>query len=188
MKTDVKIVGKPPKTVLRKAVAAKETEDVLECLTPLQLSFAEEYIVDFNITQAAIRAGTQSKFPNRVGHAMHTNPKVRRAVNYLLATRADKSTIKPDYVIRKLISTVEKCEDDENYNPTAVLRGLELLARHLGMFVEKTEITGKDGGALQYEKISEDANDFARTISRLAKRGREDGASEDSDTGDSGSS
>jgi hypothetical protein len=43
-----------------------------------------------------------------------------------------------DYVLATIRDTVERCESSDSYNPQAVLRGLELLGRHLAMFTDKT--------------------------------------------------
>ena len=82
----------------------------------------------------------------------------------------DEVSVSPEYVLRKLIRTVEKAEQQENHGAT--LRGLELLAKHLGMFIERQEISGPDGGAIVHEqKVKQDAADFKSRLHKLAKSG-----------------
>jgi phage terminase small subunit len=44
------------------------------------------------------------------------------------------------------------------------------IGRHLGMFKDKIEHTGKDGGAIQIEQVQADAESFTRSIAGIAAR------------------
>ena len=89
-----------------------------------------------------------------------------------------------DYVVNKLVAIVEETEAG---NPNAALRGLELLAKHLGMLKEKTEISGPNGGAIEYEqKVKEDAANLESAIARLAERGGKTGLAIVPNTGTEG--
>lgn len=44
------------------------------------------------------------------------------------------------------------------------------LGKHLGMFVERHEHTGANGGPIQHEEVSREANEFRSRLSRLAAR------------------
>jgi phage terminase small subunit len=145
-----------------------DPDALIEKLTVRQRQFAEEYMVDFNATEAVVRAGYNTKYPNRMGYQLLETPGVKALINKLSQERMSKSAIKPDYVIRKVVKVIEQAEMDRNAN--AVLKGCELLARHLGMFVERTEISGPDGGAIQYERVKEAADAFTRSISSLIER------------------
>lgn len=147
-------------------------------LTSKQALFAEEYIVDLNATQAVARAMYNTKAPNKMSAELLRHPKIKAYIDYLLVERGKKTVVKPDYVLKKIMRTIEKAESQEKPDHNAVLRGCELLAKHLGMFVERTEITGKDGEAIKYEKISQDAADFTSEIIRLAQRSGTKGTSE----------
>jgi phage terminase small subunit len=46
------------------------------------------------------------------------------------------------------------------------------IGRHLGMFKDRVEHTGKDGGPIEMEQVVADADAFTRTIASLAARGR----------------
>lgn len=158
-------------TVSRKSIKAIESgnvQDVIESLSPRQKVFCEEYLVDMNATQAVLRAGYQTNNPKQMGFQLMENPAVRIAIDGLRAERAAYSSVTKDFVLRKIVKTLEKAEVDNNHNAT--LRAAELLARHLGMFIERTEISGPDGEAIRYEKAKEDAADFISSISSLAKR------------------
>ena len=145
-------------------------------LTMKQRLFVEAYFAnDYNATEAARAAGYAGEHLNRVGHELLNKPHVRAAIDRRAQEKLKEISLTEEYVIRKLVKTIEKAELDNNL--AAVLRGIELAAKNLGMLRERTEITGKDGEAIKYEEVANDAADFARTISRISQRG---GTGEDS--------
>lgn len=163
-------------------------------LTPQQERFCQEYIVDLNATQAAIRAGYAANAAKVQASRLLTKANVKERVAALQQTVADKAGISAQWVLeefkkvagadtRKLfddngnlrpiqdlpddvaaaISSVEverrtdgHGEDKEVYHVHKIkrwdkLRALESLAKHLGLLVDKTEISGKDGGPVIVE-------------------------------------
>jgi hypothetical protein len=77
-------------------------------------------------------------------------------------------SVDPDYIIQRITAIVNK----EGARDGDKLRGLELLARHLGMFIERTEISGRDGEAIQIEKreIQQEAEAFRNLMEQLRER------------------
>ena len=158
------------KPLVEKAMADKDPQAVLDNLTVRQRTFAYEYIKDFNATEAARRAGYTGNNLNKIGYQQLTHPGVRTSIDFLLKNRSEKADVDVNYVINKWVRMIEKCEADESFNASAVLRATELLAKHLGMFIERTEISGKDGEAIKIEKVQEDADAFTRAIAGIASR------------------
>lgn len=159
---------------------ALENDDIdllIESLPPLQKRFCEEWIVDFNGKQAAERAGTSSQAPEVMAYMWLRNPGVKRYIAHLTEERTQRLKIDQGYVVQKLIRTIEKAENQNKLSD--VLSGLDKLMKHLGMFTEKVELTGKDGEAIKIEKAQEDADEVARRIASIAVRGRTDGVAED---------
>lgn len=72
-------------------------------LTNKQQRFVDEYIVDLNATQAAIRAGYSAKTAAQQGERLLRNVEVRRAVDEALEERADRVNVKADDVLRELL-------------------------------------------------------------------------------------
>lgn len=153
---------------IRKALDAGDVQSVIDNLTVKQRRFAEEYLVDFNASAACLRAGYDTKWPNRMGGELMSHPGIRAAIDQITQQRASQSVIKPEYVTKKIMRTIELAENDGNH--AAVLRGCELLARHLGMFIERTEISGPNGDAIKYERVKEAADAFTSAISGLIER------------------
>jgi phage terminase small subunit len=164
---------RPVRPHLQKAIDSGDAQRVIDCLTDKQKSFVEEYMKDLNGSEAVKRCGYNTKNPNRIASELLRNPGVRFSIDALKDQRTKHSDVTSDYVLKEIHHIVEKTKDG---NPSAALRGLELLAKHLGMFVERQEITGKDGGAIEYnQKVEQDAASLEGAIARLANRGGKTG-------------
>jgi len=83
-------------------VAAEEASDGL--LTPRQGRFAQEYLIDLNATQAAIRAGCPEDSASVQGCRWLANPKVSRAIALAKEDRALRTGLTQDRVIAELAS------------------------------------------------------------------------------------
>ncbi len=176
----------PVRSRMGKALAAGDLQLVLDALTGKQRAFVEEYLKDLNGLQSVLRCGYETKNPKQIASDLLRNPGVRFAIDGLKAQRAANSDVTADWVLKKIVDTITRCEHEDEYNPNAILRGTELLAKHLGMFIERTEISGKDGEAIKYEKVKQDADDFASAIAGLAKRAGKSGLAEVPNTGTEG--
>jgi len=154
------------------ALDAGNVQEVIDNLTFRQRRFVEEYLVDFNGQAAVVRAGYGTKYPGRLAAEMLHHPGIRAAIDQMTLQNASESTIKPEYVIKKLHKTIEAAESDGNHS--AVFRGCEILARALGMFIERKEISGPNGEAIKYQQVQEAADAFTSAIAGLIERGRED--------------
>lgn len=157
---------------LREAIETGTGEAVLEALTDKQKMFAKEYLKDLNASRAVLRAGYDTQNANRMGTQLKNHVGVQIALRYLQADREEQMNIDANFVLDKIIKSIGRAE--QRQNEQAVLRGAELLARHLGMFIDKTEISGPEGEDIRMQqKVEEDVRDFTSAISRLATRGKE---------------
>lgn len=71
-------------------------------ITPKQQRFVEEYLVDLNATQAAIRAGYSAKTAEQQGHQLLKNTSVAEAVSEAQAARSERTEITQNQVLREL--------------------------------------------------------------------------------------
>ena len=71
-------------------------------MTDRQKRFVEEYLVDLNATQAAIRAGYSPKSANANGYKILARPNIRTAVDEAIAERSRRTGINQDRVVREL--------------------------------------------------------------------------------------
>lgn len=135
-------------------------------LTPKQKMFAAEYLIDLNATQAAIRAGYSAKTAQEQGSRLLSNVMVQHLIQEGMDQRAEKAKVTSEYVLNTIVDTIERCRQakpvyDKAGNPvmvfneneqtiapmyafdsSAVLRGAELLGKHLKLFTDKTELSG----------------------------------------------
>lgn len=157
----------------KRAIDSGSVQEVVDSLSIRQKQFCEEYLVDLNATQAVMRSGYKTKYPNRIAFQLMENPAVRIAIDGLRAERSKGTDVTKDFVLRGIQKAIRMAEESENLN--ALLRGHELLARHLGMFIERTEISGPDGEAIKMEqKVKEDVESIKNRIASLAARGRKE--------------
>lgn len=141
-------------------------------LTAKVQRFVTEYLIDLNATQAAIRAGYSAKTAAAQASRLLTNVKVSEAIQTAMKAREKRTNITQDYVLQTIFDTIERCRQavpvlDRKGDPVmvelptgevapgyafdapAVLKGAELLGKHLKLFTDKTE----HSGALQVTAI-----------------------------------
>jgi phage terminase small subunit len=71
-------------------------------LTAKQRRFVEEYLVDLNATQAAIRAGYSARTAHSVGHENLNKPEIAKAIQEAQAKRSKRTEITQDRVLQEL--------------------------------------------------------------------------------------
>ena len=70
--------------------------------TPKQQRFIDEYPIDLNATQAAIRAGYSKKTARSVGAENLTKPDIAAAIDAALKERAERVGVEADQILREL--------------------------------------------------------------------------------------
>lgn len=94
----------------------------------------QEYLVDLNATQAALRAGYKNA---DVGRQLLTKTHVSEAIQQAKQERAERTEVTQDYVINKLKEIADKKASDmtdSDLKYANKLRALELLGKHVGAF------------------------------------------------------
>lgn len=153
-------------------------------LTPKQQRFVEEYLVDLNGTQAAIRAGYSSRGADVAAIRLLADARIAALVAKVRAETSARTAITVDYVLNGLREIAERCLQKEQvldrkgdpvlvetpggdlaaaftFQASAGARAFELLGKHLGMFVERVEHSGK----VEVEDVSE--QEVARRVAFL---------------------
>ena len=126
--------------------------------------FAQEYIKDLNATRAAIAAGYSEKTATMQGSRLLTHDKVKQLIQENMSKREERTEITADNVLKdihiareialgikphKMIikdnigdGMTEHVEQElHKTDLTAFVKLTELQMKHLGMFVEKQEVT-----------------------------------------------
>lgn len=166
-------------------------------LNDKQRRFVDEYLIDLNATQAAIRAGYSEKTAGSQGFDLLKKPEIADAIHSAMQDREERTEITQDRVLQELakigFADIRKAvkwgdgvpvadpltgepvisngvalvgsEEIDDATAAAVseisqtAQGIKIkmhdkraalvdIGRHLGMFTDKTEITGKDGAPL----------------------------------------
>ncbi len=88
-----------------KALAGKAREPVAPThaseLEPRQERFVQEYLIDLNATQAAIRAGYSEKSARQMGTENLSKPSIQAAISKAQAERAERTGIAADKALRE---------------------------------------------------------------------------------------
>lgn len=71
-------------------------------LTEKQKRFVEEYLIDLNATQAAIRAGYSVKNPDKIGSELLGKTRVSEEISKAMAERSKRTGINQDRVVMEL--------------------------------------------------------------------------------------
>ena len=128
-------------------------------MTKKQKRFVDEYLIDLNATQAAVRAGYSPNTAYSIGAENLKKPEIQNAIDERLEQLKSEKTADAQEVIEYLTSVMRgESEGEELINefvgdgcskPTTVkkapsekdrLRAAELLGKRYGIFTEKTEL------------------------------------------------
>jgi phage terminase small subunit len=71
-------------------------------MTEKQKKFCDEYLIDLNATQAAIRAGYSPDSAEQVGYQLLHKTSVSRVINMKIAERSRRTGVNADRVVREL--------------------------------------------------------------------------------------
>ena len=82
--------------------SVEEVEVVEVVLEPKQQLFVEEYLIDLNATQAAIRAGYSENSARAIGCENLTKPNIANAIAKAQEDRANRTKITQDMVLQEL--------------------------------------------------------------------------------------
>ena len=117
-------------------------------LTPKQQRFVEEYLIDLNATQAAIRAGYSEKTAKDIGCENLAKPNIAKAIQEAQENLSNKTQLTVDMVVQGLLKEAQ--DYAEGSTQSARVSAWAHLGKHLGMFKDKIEHSGK----LEIESLS----------------------------------
>ena len=120
-------------------------------LTERQRRFVEEYLISGNAADAARKAGYSDRVARSLGQRLLTDeyPNVKAAIEAAQAERSKRKMVDADKVLDRLEHLSKKAEEAGEYAPA--IKATELIGKHIGMFVHKLEVSGKDGGPIEVQ-------------------------------------
>lgn len=119
-------------------------------LTRKQELFVQHYLTTNNLTESAKLAGYSEKYANREGWRQFKNPTVAAMIH----AGHEKVRAANEVTAQRVMDELANIAFDTKGRPSDRVKALELLGRRFALFVDRQEITGKDGAPLT---ISADA-------------------------------
>lgn len=121
-------------------------------LNPKQTRFCQEYIIDLNGTQSAIRAGYSEKTSYSIAERLLRNVEIQAHIQELQSTRQQRTEITADTVIKELAKIA--------------LFDIRKIYDKNGMLISPTELDDSTAGAIgsiksRIEKQSGEPDDWA---------------------------
>lgn len=145
----------------------RKAVDAVSSITSKQERFCQEYIIDYNGAQAAVRAGYAENSARKTASRMLTNADILARVRELQREQTARLALTQDYVLQQLVDTYRCCREPEpvmvydadaggmvesgkyQFDSKGALRALELIGKHLGMYQDKLKLDAKlDTGQL----------------------------------------
>jgi phage terminase small subunit len=155
------------------------TPDPLEPLEPREEQYCQEYLLDLNQTQAAIRAGYSETSARSIASRLMTKDNILARITTLKAARAEKLQVDSTFVLKRLLDIsarcmeakpamefdpVEKCMVQKQtaegellfeFNSLGATKAIELVGKHIGFFEEHNK--QKAPASINYNDLSPQA-------------------------------
>ena len=103
-------------------------------MTKKQKRFCDEYLVDLNATQAAIRAGYSQKTARAIAAENLTKPDIQKCVEKRRQDMAQESRVTVQRIVQELAKGAFCQLSIKDFRAADKLKCLELLGKYLGMF------------------------------------------------------
>jgi len=107
-------------------------------LTPKQRKFCEEYLIDLNATQAALRAGYSKKTAKDIACQNLAKPNISEKIAELQEETRKRTLVTVDFVVNGIKTIAEEGEQENNR-----LKAYDLLGKHLGVYEKDNTQTVK---------------------------------------------
>lgn len=150
------MAGKKPKN------QPKKNDDVK--LTEQQELFCQEYVIDYNGTKAAIRAGYSQKTAKSQAHRLLTKEHILARIRAIQKERLEKLAVTQESVLLNLLEIYDRCMQakpvlewdygekkyvetgEYTFDSKGALKAMEMIGKHLAMFTNKIEHSSDQKG------------------------------------------
>lgn len=137
-------VGVGSRNIIREVIA----------VTDKQKRFCDEYLIDLNATQAAIRAGYSSKYANTNASKLLQNTTIKKYLDEQLKKMQDESIAKADEVLKYLTSVMRGESRSQVVIATPMgaervdkppeekdkLKAADMLGKYYALYTEKSKV------------------------------------------------
>lgn len=133
-------------------------------MTPRQQRFVEEYLLDLNAHQAALRAGYSPRSARQIAAQLLRKPEIAEAIGQAMAARAERMRVSADRVIQEL-ARVAFADIGRFLEADGVtLKKLDRIAADDRAAVQEVATAGKTGAVLRLR-----LHDKLRALDGLAR-------------------
>ena len=143
--------------ILSRLSVGKTFKVVVVVLTAKQKRFCDEYLTDFNATQAAIRAGYSEKTARQIGEQNLSKLDIKTCIAERMVEKESKLIATQDEVLQYLTSVLRGEQKEQTFKLVDVgvqeiaeisistkdrLKAAELLGKAYGAFRDKVDVSG----------------------------------------------
>lgn len=107
-------------------------------MTPRQTRFVDEFLIDANGTQAAMRAGYGASGARVAAHRLLTNVAISSAIEARQRADATRLQIDRENVLAGLLGAVEMAR--EQRNPAGMIAGLREVGKLMGFYTDRVKV------------------------------------------------
>ena len=118
--------------------------------------FCQEYVIDYNGTQAAIRTGYAEASAKQTAYKLLQREDINNRVRELQSEQVKRLGISQDFVVLEMLDTYKSCREATpvkewdydagefvetgkyQFDSKGALKALEMIGKHLGMFDKKS--------------------------------------------------
>jgi phage terminase small subunit len=140
-------------------------------MTPKQERFCAEYLIDFNATQAAIRAGYSKKTAQEQASRLLSNVMVQAKISELKKPITEKLGLEADWVLSKYQAIADfRIEDIMDFNGVeATFKPLEEWTLAARMAVQSIKQTITEHGGVKETRIEFKIEDRQRALESIGR-------------------
>jgi phage terminase small subunit len=109
-------------------------------LTAKQQRFIDEFMIDLNATQAAIRAGYSAKTAEVIGYENLRKPQIAEAIKLRQDKIGEKNNITAEWIIEQMKEVYSLAIESKKLSDAN--KSLEMLGRTKGIFNDKLNLSG----------------------------------------------
>lgn len=129
-------------------------------LTRKQKRFVDEYLLDLNASQAAIRTGYSKKTAGAIGFELLKKPEISEAIETAMANRSERTKIDADWLLSRLASEAEAdvgdlYGDDGQLLPVKEWPKIWRQGLVAGLDIEEIEVDGVRMGTVKKIRVSD---------------------------------
>lgn len=143
-------------------------------LTAKQDAFCQEYLIDLNATQAALRAGYSEPTARSIGSENLSKPDIQSRIAELMSARSKKTEINAEWVLNGAKKVYDRCMQEEQvisngaptgeykFDSSGANKALDLIGKHVDVqaFLTKQEtkhVLSDDFDSLLDETVNDKA-------------------------------